>query len=211
MKFTELQRLLMCVAALWLAACSDGSDQPPIGNARAPVETPEAASDSGALEYPATPTVAAVDDYHGTEVADPYRWLERDVRESPEVADWVAAQNQVTDAYLETLSNREWFAGRLSSLWNYERFSLPVKRGDLHFYIRNDGLENQSRDPWGLVSCMSSKIFQIGRGWLSATFGRYLHKVEMKKQDRQDSQATAGPSSYISRRSFTVCTASATA
>ncbi|MGB0514205.1 MAG: prolyl oligopeptidase family serine peptidase, partial [Wenzhouxiangellaceae bacterium] len=104
----------------------------------------EAVPKSIALEYPETRRVDVVDDYHGTEVADPYRWLEDDVRESEAVADWVAAQNELTDAYLATLETRAHFANRLAALWNYERFGLPVKRGERYFFTRNDGLQNQS-------------------------------------------------------------------
>lgn len=144
MKSTELRVLFFCIAAAWLAACSDTSNPPPAESAESPAAAAETADDSGDLEYPQTKTVDTVDDYHGTEVADPYRWLEDDVRESPEVAEWVAAQNEVTDAYLETLPMRDLFAERLAALWNYERFGLPVKRGEMYFFTRNDGLQNQS-------------------------------------------------------------------
>lgn len=100
--------------------------------------------DELALAYPETTTVDVNDTYHGMNVADPYRWLEQDVRESSQVAGWVAAQNQVTDAFLETLSMRDWFDARLAALWDYERFGLPVKRGGMYFYFRNDGLQNLS-------------------------------------------------------------------
>jgi len=123
------------IAGLLLSACSDTSTRAPDETPTAPVSVPE---------YPHTATVDAVDDYHGTEVADPYRWLEDDVRESPDVAEWVAAQNAVTNAYLEELPMRGQFAERLKALWNYERFGVPVKRGARYFYTRNDGLQNQS-------------------------------------------------------------------
>ena len=119
------------IAVLLLSACAEQQ-----------AETPAAAVT--VLEYPDTATVDVLDDYHGTPVADPYRWLEDDVRESAQVAEWVAAQNAVTDAYLETLPARGHFAERLKALWNYERFGLPVKRGEHYFFSRNDGLQNQS-------------------------------------------------------------------
>ncbi|MEX2500239.1 MAG: prolyl oligopeptidase family serine peptidase [Wenzhouxiangellaceae bacterium] len=144
MKSTELRALFFCTAVVWLAACSDTSNQSPAESAESPVDAAETADKSDDLNYPPTKTVDAVDDYHGTEVADPYRWLEDDVRESPEVAEWVAAQNEVTDAYLESLPMRGTFAERLAALWNYERFGLPVKRGEMYFFTRNDGLQNQS-------------------------------------------------------------------
>ena len=61
-------------------------------------------------------------------VADPYRWLENDVRNDAEVAAWVAAQNKVTDAYLDTLPGRAAFAARMSELYDYERFGVPQRR-----------------------------------------------------------------------------------
>lgn len=100
------------------------------------------------LDYPETATVDQVDTYQtpdGTEeVADPYRWLEDSVRTNPNVAAWVAAQNEVTNAYLETLPGRAAIEDRLTELWNYERFDTPEEDGGRYFYSRNDGLQNQS-------------------------------------------------------------------
>ena len=97
-----------------------------------------------AFNYPETARGKQQDDYHGTLVADPYRWLEDDVRESQAVADWVAAQNKLTFAYLEQLPAREKIEKRLTELWNFERFSVPIKRGDYFFYSHNNGLQNQN-------------------------------------------------------------------
>jgi prolyl oligopeptidase len=94
--------------------------------------------------YPETRRTDHVDTLHGQPVADPYRWLEDDVRESPEVADWVARQQAFTDAYLEALPEREAFRERLTQLWNYERYSPPRKAGQRYLYRKNDGLQNQS-------------------------------------------------------------------
>ncbi len=96
------------------------------------------------LTYPETETVDVVDPQFGVDVKDPYRWLEDDVRVNPKVADWVKAQNEVTDSYLETLPGREALANRMKELFDYERFGLPRARGDSYFYTRNDGLQNQS-------------------------------------------------------------------
>jgi prolyl oligopeptidase len=96
------------------------------------------------LQYPVTKTVAQVDDFFGTAVTDAYRWLEDDVRINPEVAGWVDAENAVTSAYLATLPDREAIKKRLTQLWNYEKFSLPLKEGGKYFFRRNDGLQNQS-------------------------------------------------------------------
>ncbi len=99
---------------------------------------------AAAPDYPATATVDQVDMLHGVAVADPYRWLENDVRTDARVADWVAAQNRVTDAYLATLPKRDQIKARLTELWNYERFGVPRVRGNRQFYGRNSGLQNQS-------------------------------------------------------------------
>ena len=96
-----------------------------------------------AIDYPETPTVDHVDNYHGTEVADPFRWLEDDVRESEAVANWVAAQNELTFAYLETIPERALIEERMTELWDYERFGLPAKEGGRYFYAYNNGLQNQ--------------------------------------------------------------------
>src|SRR3546814_20876211 len=107
-------------------------------------ETRVAAAPAPALTYPDTARGDTVDTQFGVDVADPYRWLEDDVRVNPEVAAWVAAENQVTDAYLDTLPGRDVFAKRMTELYNYERFGLPEKAGDRYFYTRNDGLQPQS-------------------------------------------------------------------
>ncbi len=95
------------------------------------------------IEYPATATNHQEDVYE-IMIEDPYRWLEGDVRTSPEVAAWVAAQNELTFGYLEQLPARARIESRLRELWNFERFSVPVKAGNRYFYRRNDGLQNQS-------------------------------------------------------------------
>ena len=94
--------------------------------------------------YPETKRVDQVDDYHGVEVSDPYRWLEDDVRENPEVAAWIDAQNEVSSAYLAALPGRDAIEARLTVLWDYEKFGLPTQRGGRYFYRRNDGLQNQA-------------------------------------------------------------------
>jgi prolyl oligopeptidase len=99
---------------------------------------------AGPIEYPQTKKVDHVDDYHGVKVADPYRWLEDDVRTSKDVADWVAAENKVTFAYLSAIPEREAIKNRLTQLWNYEKYGVPFKRGGRYFYSKNDGLQNQS-------------------------------------------------------------------
>ena len=96
------------------------------------------------LVYPDTKTVDHHDDYHGTKVHDPYRWLENDVRESEEVAEWVKAENEVTFDYLKKLPGRDQIEERITELWNYEKISAPSKEGGRYYFFRNDGLQNQS-------------------------------------------------------------------
>ena len=94
------------------------------------------------LQYPATRTVDHVDVYHGTKVADPYRWLEDDT--SSETAAWVEAQNKVTFAYLDKIPYRAELTKRLRALYDYAKFGSPSRKGDYYFFTKNDGLQNQS-------------------------------------------------------------------
>lgn len=95
------------------------------------------------LVYPVTKTVDQTDDFHGTQVVDAYRWLEDDVRESTEVADWVTAQNKLTFAYLKSIPGRDVIEKRISELWDYEKIGAPFRAGGRYYYSRNDGLQNQ--------------------------------------------------------------------
>ncbi len=99
-------------------------------------------SASGRFDYPQTRQGEAVDDYHGTRVADPYRWLED--LDSEETAEWVKAQNKITFGYLESIPAREPIRKRLTELWDYEKYGIPSDRGGKYFYTHNDGLQNQS-------------------------------------------------------------------
>lgn len=92
--------------------------------------------------YPKVKKDSVVDNYFGTEVADPYRWLENDT--SKETAEWVKAQNEVTFDYLAQIPYRADVKNRLTKLWNYERLSTPFKRGKFYFFFKNDGIQNQS-------------------------------------------------------------------
>jgi len=93
------------------------------------------------ITYPSTKRVDQTDDYHGTSIADPYRWLEDDT--APEVEDWVKIQNQLTQAYLAEIPYRDKIADRLSELMDYARLSSPFRAGDYYFFYKNDGLQNQ--------------------------------------------------------------------
>ncbi len=121
-------RLLTLIATVVLSACGRVDPRP----------------DSAGIEYPATTTVDHMDVYHGVEVADPFRWLEDDVRESDAVKNWVDAQNEVTFAYLETIPEREIVKKRLTELWDFERYGMPYKEGGRYYYSHNDGLQNQN-------------------------------------------------------------------
>ena len=104
-----------------------------------------AAAEGVSLTYPQTRTVDLVETQFGQPVADPYRWLENDVRTDREVADWVARENTVTQDYLGTLGQRSWFGQRIRALMDYERFGLPQTAGAFYFYTRNSGLQNQAQ------------------------------------------------------------------
>jgi prolyl oligopeptidase len=93
------------------------------------------------IEYPVTKKGDVVDDYFGTKVADPYRWLENDT--SKETAAWVKAENIVTFEYLEAIPYREEIKERLQKMWNYEKYTAPVREGSYTYFSKNDGLQNQ--------------------------------------------------------------------
>ncbi len=92
--------------------------------------------------YPVSKKVDVVDDYFGTKVPDPYRWLEDET--SAEVKAWIDEQNKLTFGYLDKIPYREKLKTRLTELFNYPRISAPFRRGDTYFFTKNDGLQNQS-------------------------------------------------------------------
>ena len=94
------------------------------------------------IQYPQTLKEEVTDEYFGTVVDDPYRWLEDD--NSEQTAQWVTAQNEVTFAYLENLPFRDQINNRLTELWNFPRYGTPFKKAGKYFYYKNDGLQNQS-------------------------------------------------------------------
>ena len=101
-----------------------------------------AASQSAPLSYPQARRSDQVDDYHGTKVADPYRWLED--TDSAETHAWVEAENKLTFSYLDQIPYRQAIRDRLTKLWNYERFTSPHQEGGRYFFEHNDGLQNQN-------------------------------------------------------------------
>jgi len=100
--------------------------------------------ESLSLDYPDTKKGDVVDDYHGTQVKDPYRWLEEDARESKQVEQWIEAENKITFSYLERIPERTAIENRLTELWDYEKYSSPFKAGGRYYYFYNTGLQNQS-------------------------------------------------------------------
>ena len=129
---------------LLTSACMTAPPPPPAPPELAAAETAAETATEGTIAYPLTRRMDLVEPQFGVQVADPYRWLENDVRNDPEVRAWVTAQNQVTDAFLETLPLRDKFKARMTELYDYERFGIPEKKGGRYFYTRNDGLQNQS-------------------------------------------------------------------
>jgi prolyl oligopeptidase len=128
--------LSVSVLALSLAGCAVTQTPPPVA--------PSAAAPIARLAYPQTTRGDVVEEQFGERIADPYRWLENDVREDPRVREWVTAQNQVTNAFLANLPGRAAFRARMTQMYDYERLGLPEKAGNRYFYTRNDGLQNQA-------------------------------------------------------------------
>jgi prolyl oligopeptidase len=123
MNLSQPARALACLGLLALAACATGLRLPP-------------------QSYPPTQKVAVVEDFHGTPVADPYRWME--ALDSSQVANWVVRQNRLSAGYLAQLPQRAPIQRRLTELYRYERFGVPRRAGNLYFYLRNDGEQNQA-------------------------------------------------------------------
>src|SRR5690242_19657481 len=92
--------------------------------------------------YPETKKSDISDNYHGTNVPDPYRWLEYDT--AADVAQWVKAENEVTHNYLEQIPFRNKIKKRLTEIWDCPKYSSPFKEGDYYFFFKNDGLQTQS-------------------------------------------------------------------
>ena len=117
--------LLFVLAAVALPAAEANADTPP-----------------AKITYPPARRGDTTDEYHGTKVPDPYRWLEN--ADAPETKAWVEAENKITEAYLAAVPARGAIKNRITELWNYERYGTPFKEGGRYFYSKNDGLQNQS-------------------------------------------------------------------
>ncbi|OQC61192.1 MAG: Prolyl endopeptidase precursor [Bacteroidetes bacterium ADurb.Bin012] len=94
------------------------------------------------ITYPETKRVDSVDEYFGQKILDPYRWLENDT--SAETSEWVKAQNEITNAYLEKIPFRKSLKERFTQIWDYPKYGIPFSKGNLYFYFKNDGMQNQS-------------------------------------------------------------------
>jgi prolyl oligopeptidase len=116
--------IFICIVSLVLVACSQKAEQAQVSN------------------YPTTKKVDQVDTIHGVAISDPYRWLENDT--SKATAEWVAAQNNVTFAYLKHIPFRDAIRKRLDDVQNYERLTAPVRQGEYYYYSKNSGLQNQN-------------------------------------------------------------------
>ena len=123
--------LLAAAALLGAAGCQ--GDGPRAGSASAR---------GGGWDYPVAKRGETTEVLHGVTVADPYRWMED--QESAELAQWIEAENEVTDAFLDRIPERDAINRRLTELWNYERWGRPFYEGGKYFVSRNDGLQNQS-------------------------------------------------------------------
>jgi prolyl oligopeptidase len=108
------------------------------------------------LSYPATKKVDTVNNYFGTAVPDPYRWLEDD--RAADTKAWVQAENKVTQAYLSQIPYRNAMHKRLEQLWNYEKYSAPFKEGKYTYFYKNDGLQSQSV-LWRQIGYGASEVF----------------------------------------------------
>jgi len=117
---------LIVLSILGLNACKDGQKQSTINM----------------IDFPISKQDSTVDNYFGTQISDPYRWLENDT--APEVIEWVEAQNKVTANYLSQITGRASLKKRLGEIWNFAKYSAPTKEGEYYYFYKNDGLQNQS-------------------------------------------------------------------
>lgn len=139
-----MRKSLILMSLPTIAACTQTTQTAEIPSAGAPVAQEAPAAPEVRLAYPDTRRQNLSETQFGVAVADPYRWLENDVRNDAEVRAWVEAQNKVTDAFLQTLPGRDALKARMTQLYDFERYGVPTKEGGRYFYQKNDGLQNQS-------------------------------------------------------------------
>jgi prolyl oligopeptidase len=142
-----------------------------------------AAAQADGLKYPPAPRGNVVEDYHGTAVADPYRWMEE--LDSPATHAWVGAERKLTDDYLAGISERDGLRTRIAALYEYEKYGLPFQEGGRYYYTRNSGHEDQSvlyttrrlEDPGTVAldpNALSASVKLIVTGYVPARDGRHL-------------------------------------
>ncbi len=143
-------RISIAIGVLLIAGCG-GSSSSSKPESPSPVTetTPTAGEAKHAFAYPLARKVDQIDDYHGTKVADPYRWLED--ADSADTRAWIEGENEVTFAYLEKIPTRDAIKSHLTTRWNYERWGTPLREGRSYFVEKNDGLQNQ-----GVIYTMDS-------------------------------------------------------
>lgn len=139
-----MRKSLILMSLPTIAACTQTTQTAEIPSAGAPVAQEAPAAPEVRLAYPEARRQDLTETQFGVAVADPYRWLENDVRNDAEVRAWVEAQNKVTDAFLQTLPGRDALKARMTQLYDFERYGVPTKKGGRYFYQKNDGLQNQS-------------------------------------------------------------------
>ena len=132
------------VAVVFLTGCGEPSSKSRKAEQVASSSTSDGQNSTPvvAIRYPTARRGDQSDDFHGRQVADPYRWLED--TDNPETRAWIEAENKITFDFLNAIPERPAIHDRLTTLWNYERYGIPTARGDRYFYSRNDGLQNQS-------------------------------------------------------------------
>ncbi len=124
---------------LIVTACSDSNKSKEVDEPSKSMEMSE--NQVIKVDYPTTKKGKVIDNYFGTQVSDPYRWLEDDL--SLETGEWVAAQNKLTFNYLKGIPYRDQLKRRLETLWNYEKIGAPFTEGKYTYFYKNDGLQNQ--------------------------------------------------------------------
>ncbi|MGA7617472.1 MAG: prolyl oligopeptidase family serine peptidase [Thermoanaerobaculia bacterium] len=129
-----MKRLLIASCAAFLSVASFAASGHPDSSTPPPKQP-------GGSQYPTAHRSDHVDTYFGVKVADPYRWMEN--IDSPDVQKWIAAENALTLPYLKKLPGQTWLKDRLTKLWKYERYGVPLQRGGRFFYTHNDGLQDQ--------------------------------------------------------------------
>lgn len=136
----NISKLLLLSAVLFITSCNQKTSKM-VEQKVTPKETMK--EGTMALVYPETrKDLSVVEDYHGTKISDPYRWLEDD--NSEETKDWVLRQNKTTASFLDKIPFRDKIKDRLTKLWDYEKIGSPFKEGDFYYFFKNDGLQNQS-------------------------------------------------------------------